>query len=62
MRGERRHHDLIDQYLILLLLTAQEQNSLSRIHVEGMTQYAIDYRLLELDGRQHITPINDSLS
>jgi hypothetical protein len=25
-----------------------------------MTQYAIDYRLLELDGCQQITPINDS--
>ena len=61
MRGERRHHDLIDKYLVLLLLSAQEQNSLSGIHVKGVTQYAIDYGLLKLDSRQPDTPTNHSL-
>ena len=61
MCGERRHYDLIDKYLVLLLLAAQEQNSLSGIHVEGVTQYAIDYGLLKLDSRQRDTPTNHSL-
>ena len=61
MRGERRHHDLIDKYLVLLLLAAQEQNSLFGIHVEGVTQYAIDYGLVKLDSRQPDRPTNRSL-
>jgi len=61
MRGERRHHDLIDQYLVSILLAAQEQNSLSGIHVEGVAQYAIDYGLLKPNNRQPDTPTNNSL-
>jgi len=52
MRGERRHHDLIDQYLISLLLAAQEQNCFSGIRVEGVAQYAVNDALLKPDDRQ----------
>ena len=61
MCGERRQNDLIDQYLVFILLAAQKQNSLSGIHVEGVAQYAVDDGLLKPNNRQNDTPINDSL-
>ena len=60
VRGERRDHDLIDQYVVPLFLAAQKQNCLLRIRVEGVAQYAVDHGLLKPNNRQRRTPTTDS--
>jgi len=60
MRGERRHHDLVDQYLVPLFLASQEKDCLPRICVEDMAQDAVDDGLLEPNNRQGRTPTTRS--